>query len=44
MGTNTEGKKWGNLPCPAKFRAEQRCAADCLQRPLRSRFRQQLTG
>jgi hypothetical protein len=35
MGSVVEG--WGTSP------AEQQRAADCLQRPLRSRFRQQLT-
>ena len=36
MGSGVGG--WGTSP------AEQSAAADCLQRPLRSRFRQQLSA
>jgi hypothetical protein len=34
----------GQRHIPARCDAEQTAAADCLQRPLRSRFRQRLSG
>ena len=40
-GGGRYGPRWGEHPCSSW--AEQRRAADCLQRSLRSRFRQQLT-
>jgi len=43
-GAASEPCGWGKSHVPVRFCAEQTAAADALQRPLRPRFRQQVSA